>query len=381
MKSRRHTAYPIQSARWLRVGRWCLTSLYLALFFLYSSITNGQTREQLTGTGTWIGVHTEIDTNFLCPLTAYIRLSADSTYELGMVDGTARAMKSTWAVSGEQVRLDTVHFAPRLVTVQDGLLRIGAMFPMVFRRFTDVPVDSASTYRQLSGRVWQSGNLTIHLYPNGQVSLENPVTKQRTAHFWRLATVERSVFLVIFGNQYNRDGDYKPLWQITGVLPNQIQAIGWNGCTVETETFRLVRSVRPDEISKPTGFQTCLTCFQPLWQTTRLSQTARHYELNQLLTRFYPPVTASGQSGVLTISFVVNCAGQSGLFDVKGFGDDYCPKVFDSLLTNRLLTICRNHLASASFLHPGKNSPEQTNDTAVSLTIRLKDGRITDILP
>ncbi|ADB40942.1 hypothetical protein [Spirosoma linguale] len=379
MKNRPPNFHPFPSAHWLRAGRWCIAGLYFSLFIFHSSLTKGQTREQLTGT--WIGVHTELDTTITCALPTYIRLSADSTYQLGLVDGSAKSIQSTWAIEGERVRLDTIHFAPRLVTVQDDLLRIGSTFPMVFRRFTDVPVDSVSTYQQLSGHVWQSNNLTVSLYANGQVSLENLHTNERTAHFWRLATFERSVFLVIFGNQHNREGGYKPLWQITGLLPKQMQAIGWNGCSVATETFRLVRNLSPNETCQPAGFQTCSTCFQPLWNTIPLSHTSRQYELNKLLSNYYQPVSQKEQSGLLTIKFVVNCAGQVGLFDVKGFGDDYCPKAFTSQLTDQLLSICRNHIAIRSFLQPGKDPDQLTHDTAVSLTFRLKDGHITDILP
>ncbi|MCX6214015.1 hypothetical protein [Spirosoma sp.] len=346
---------------------------------LHASLTNGQIREELTGT--WIGVHTELDTTFTCALPTYIRLSADSTYQLGLVDGSAKSIQSTWAIDGNRVRLDTIHFAPQLVTVQDDLLRIGSTFPMVFRRFTDVPIDSVSTYQQLSGRVWQSNNLIVSLYANGQISLENLHTKERTAHFWQLATFEHSVFLIIFGSQHNRAGGYKPLWQITNTLPKQMQAIGWNGCSVATETFRLVRILSPNETCQPAAFQTCSTCFQPLWNTTPLSYTSRQYELNKLLSNYYQPVSQKEQSGLLTIKFVVNCAGQAGLFDVKGFGDDYCPKAFASQLTDQLLSICRNYIAARSFLHPGKESDDLTRDTAVSLTLRLKDGHITDILP
>ncbi|GAB2551395.1 hypothetical protein GCM10027085_48230 [Spirosoma aerophilum] len=363
----------------MSAGRWCLTGLSVLLFILHSSLTKGQTREQLTGT--WIGVHTKLDADFTSPLPTYMRLSADSTYQLGLVDGSADTRKSTWAIEGDRVRLDTIHFAPRLVNVQDDLLRIGTMFPMVFRRFSDIPMDSASTYKQLSGRVWQSNNLTVSLYANGQVSLENPATRQRTVHFWRLATFGNSVFLVIFGNQQNREGGYKPLWQITDVLPKQMQAIGWNGCAVATETFRLIRNLAPAETCQPTEFQTCSNCFQAALHEVRLSHNARQYELNQLLARHYQPVSQKEQSGLLTIKFVVNCAGQSGLFDVKGFGEDYCPKAFDSQLTSQLLALCRNHIAVTSFLHPGQDPAEQTYDTAVSLTLRLRDGQITDILP
>ncbi len=379
MKSRNDIICAIPLARWLSVCRWYLWSLCFFCPCLPVSSANGQTRAQLTGT--WIGVHTELDADFTCPLPTYMQLSADSVYRLGMVDGSAAPMTSTWAMEGERVRLDTIHFAPRLVTIQEDLLRVGAAFPMVFRRFSSVPMDSVRTYQHLSGQVWQSANLTVSLYSNGRASLNYHATQQHTTHFWRLAVFEQSVFLVLSGSQHTREGGYKPLWQVMDVSPNQFQAIGWNGCAVATETFRRVRSLLPDEPYRATSFQPCSTCFQPLWQTVRLSNTSRRYELNQLLARYYQPVTTRGQSGLLTISFVVNCAGESGLFDVKGVGDDYCPKAFDHLLTSQLLTICRNHLATTAFLHPGKDPADQTRDTAVSLTVRLKDGYITDILP
>jgi hypothetical protein len=379
MKNRRHTHVPVPSAPWLGSGRWCPANLCVFLFLLCPYFCSGQTRQSLTGT--WMGVHTEMDSNSTCVLPTYIRLTADSVYELGMVDGSARPLKSTWAIDGEQVRLDTIHFAPRLVRAQNGLLRIGGLWPMVFRQFKDTPIDSVSTYRQLSGRVWQSDNLTVYLYPDGQASLDNRVTQQRTVHFWRLATFERSVFLVVFGSPHNREGGYQPLWQVTQVLPSQLQAIGWNGCSVGPETFRMVRSIEPDERIRPAGWQPCVTCFMPLSQSARLNLTARQFEINQILARNYQPVPVKGQSGLLTISFVVNCAGESGLFSVKGFDDDYCPKTFDTLLTSQLLAICRNVLATTAFLYPGKDPVQPASDMAVSLTVRLKDGHITDILP
>ncbi len=378
MKSKRHTYHPLQSARWLRAGRWCLAGLYFTFFIIHSSRTNGQTRDQLTGT--WIGVHTELDIDFTCPLPTYIQLDTDSTYHLGMVDGSASALKSTWAVDEERVRLDTIHFAPRLVTVQNNLLRIGATFPMVFRRFTDVPIDSASTYQQLAGRVWQSDNLTVALYANGQVSLESTLSKQRTAHFWRLATFGQSVFLVIFGNQHNREGGYKPSWQIASLLPNQLQAIGWNGCTVATETFRFVRHLAQDELCRASGFQTCDNCFQPLWREAPLSRSSKRYDINQLVARQYQPIVQAGQSGLIRIQLVVNCEGEQGLLTLDGFGEDYCPKTFDGRITKQLQEICQNQIATDPTLRRSDLSG-QTFDVTVALTFRLKDGRITDILP
>lgn len=337
------------------------------------------TREQLTGT--WIGVHTEWDTDFFCALPTYIKLDNDSTYHLGMVDGSAPEITSTWAVQGDRVRLDTIHFAPRLVSIQHDLLRIGTNYPMVFRKFSSIAIDSVNAYQQLEGRIWQSDSLTISLYANGQASLENRSTKQRTAHFWKLARFGSSVFLVIRGNQYTRDSGYKPLWQLSSVSAKQMQAIGWNGRKVATETFRFVQNLAPGDSCRPSGFQTCDTCFQPIWYVTSLNHSEERYTLNQLIGKHYQPMIQAGQSGLIKVEFVVNCQGQSGLFGISGFGDDYCPKAFDSRITNQLLTICRDYVATNPALRTNNEPDTRPQDIVISLTFRLKDGNLIDILP
>ncbi|MFD2932500.1 hypothetical protein [Spirosoma flavum] len=368
-------------AQWHSVERLWLLYLSFTLLLIRCSFAQGQTppREQLIGT--WIGVHSELSTDLVCPLPTYIQLDADSIYHLGLVDGSTSELKSTWSVTGENVRLDTIHYASRLLSVKDNLLRIGTNYPMVFRRFTDISIDSASAYQQLSGHVWQSDNLTIYLYTNGQVRLENTITNQRTAHFWQLAQFGQSVFLIIRGNQYNHNGGYKPLWQISTVSSKLMQAIGWNGCRVASETFRLVRDLSPDDLHQPTDFQTCDNCFQPIWHEVPLSHSPRRYDINQLFRKQYQPVSQSGQSGLIRIQFVVNCEGEQGLVDLHGFGEDYCPKIFDCRITDQLQTICRDYVAADPSLRMPEKTDARLQDVSVSLTFRLKDGLLTDILP
>jgi hypothetical protein len=355
--------------------------IHCAFFIIHYSLLTAQTpsKEQLVGT--WIGVHSEWDLDFTCPLPTYIQLDADSTYYLGMIDGSANKLTSTWGIHGESVRLDTIHFAPRLVSLQNELLRIGVNYPMVFRRFSDIPLDSATVYQQLNGRIWQSDSLIISLFTNGQASLENTRTKQRTAHFWQLARFETSLFLIIRGNSHNRDGGYKPLWQISSLSPKQMQAIGWNGCTAATESFRFVRNLSSSDSCRPSGFQTCNTCFRQIWHDRSITSGQKRYDIVQLFTKQYRPVRQSGESGLIRIQFVVNCEGEQGLVDVTGFDEDYCPKQFDARITSQLLTICREHVATDQSIRQFDNPPDQFRDVAISLTFRLKDGRITDILP
>lgn len=356
-------------------------SLHCALFILHYSLLSAQTptREQLVGS--WIGVHTEWDSDFACALPVYIQLNADSTYHLGMIDGSATRQTSTWAIHGESVRLDTIHYAPKLITLKNDLLRIGTNYPMVFHRFNDISLDSATVYHQLNGRVWQSDSLTLSLFANGQASLENMVTKQRTAHFWQLTLFGKSIFLLIRGNQHNRGSDYKALWQISNVSSKQMQAIGWNGCAVAAEPFRFVKNLSPGDSCRPSGFQTCDNCFRQIWAEYPLTRGQKRYDIVQLFAKHYQSVSQAGESGLVRVQFVVNCEGETGLIDINGFDEDYCPRQFNARITSQLLTICREHIATDQSIRQVDTASDLFRDVSISLAFRLKDGRITEILP
>lgn len=343
-----------------------------------ASYSYGQnpSKEQLAGT--WIGVRTEWDSNAFCPLPVYIQLEADGTYRLGTIDGSVETVSSTWAVDS-LVRLDTVHFAPKLVTLENDLLRIGTNYPLVFRRFTAIPLDSATAHRQLSGRVWQSDSLSLFIHANGQLMVEDRKSSQRTAHFWQLARFGTSLFLIIGGNQYRfREGNYKFIWQLGSLSPTLIQAIGSNGRSSVTQPFRLVRRLSPGDSCRPSGFQPCANCLSRMMAGSGLGQSHKRYELNQLLATYYKPIIRQGQSGIIRLQFVINCEGAQGMYHVSGFDADYCPKTFSTQVTSQLLDICRNYLTADRLLSADERS---SMDVPVSFTIRLEDGQITDILP
>lgn len=352
----------------------------IVFFALYppSLYAQSPSREQLVGT--WIGVHAEWDIDLFCPLPTYIQLNADSTYRLGLVTDSKTVFTSSWSVNSDNIRLDTIHYAPGRLTIQNDLLRIRANTPLVFRRFTTFPIDSASAYRQLIGHSWQSANLTISLYANGQVSVENTATKKKTAHFWQVVPFGSSAFLVIRGNQHNETGGFKPLWQLTKLAKNQMQAIGWNGGAVTTETFRLIRDIPAGEACRSGSFQACDNCFSQTWYARSISYCAKQYDLAQLITHYYRPTYQTGQSGLVSVQFVINCEGEQGPSKVSGLGEDYCPKLFDSQITNQLLDICLNHIGTDPTLRRLQPTGP-SHDVSVIITFRLKDGRITDILP
>jgi hypothetical protein len=377
LKNRR---FRLTKLEWF-IYHFALSILNCTLFVFYYSDLHAQspTREQMIGT--WIGVHSEWDSGFVCPLPTYIQLDADSTYRLGMVDGSASPLISTWSVQEDSLRLDTIHYTPRMVSVQNNLLHIGTLYPMVFRRFNSTPIDSASAYQQLKGNVWQSDSLIISLYADGRANLENRTNKQRTAHFWQIVRFNQSLFLVVRGNQYSRNGNYKPLWQISSLSPKQMKAIGWNGCDIATETFRFIKNLAPGDSCKLSGFQPCDNCFRAMWYEKSFTNAQERYNLEQLLNKYYQPIYLPGESGLIRVQFVVNCEGERALFRTAGFGLDYCPRNFNERIINQLLAICRDHLAADPALRQSNRSNTSPLDVAVSLTFRLKDGQLTDILP
>ena len=355
--------------------------VHFVWFVIHCSFTYAQppTREKLTGR--WIGVHTELDTDSFCPLPTYIALDPDGKYTLGMVDGSATPIRSTWDVRGDSVRLDTIHYAPGLVRVQDNILRVGTYYPMVFRRFNDVSLDSVSVHRQVAGRVWQSDSLIVSLYANGKVSLDSRTTKQRTVHFWRLSKLHNSVFVVISGNHHDHDGGYKPLWQVVNASSKQLSVMGWTGRNVATETFQFVRALTPGDSCRSSGFQTCSNCFTWMWYASPVGRTQERYDLWQQIIQHYQAVDAVGQSGLIRIRFVVNCAGERGQFEVSGVDDDYQLKRFGTAITDQLIRICRDYIPATFSGYISDVRDNQPQDSAISLTFRLKDGHLTDLLP
>ncbi|WP_460951300.1 hypothetical protein [Spirosoma daeguense] len=355
--------------------------IHCTFFILYVPLLFGQTPDRNQLIGKWIGVHTEWDLDLSCPLPIYLQLDADGTYQFGMIEGSAPKLSATWDKQGDSIRLDTIRYTPGVISLQQNILRIGKNYPMVFRRFDDFPLDSAQTYKTLSGRVWQSDSLTLYLFPDGKLAMENTVTKQRTAHFWRLAQLEKSVFLVIRGNQYTGEGNCKYIRQLRNISPTSLQFIGSNGQVVTVENFRFLRSLNKADTCRPSGFQVCSNCYRQSWYETNRLAGSQRYDLIQLFRKQYQPLYQQGESGLVRVQFEVNCKGAKGAFLLKGFGEDYCPRTFDKRVLNQILAICRDYVATDAMLLESHRQDDAPSDVAVSLTFRLKNGQITEILP
>ncbi|MBC8156383.1 MAG: hypothetical protein H7Z72_26145 [Bacteroidetes bacterium] len=347
------------------------------------------TRERLTGT--WIGVHYAWDSDFFVPTGSYLRFDTDSSYTIGALNEQEPPIRKKWSLTGGAARLDTSQFKAGAVRVDGDRLRIDGYFTLTFRRFQDVPVSIDSVRRVLTNRVWQIGGQRLHLHDNGQACRETSapeslISGDRTIHRWSLAQHRNSVFLLVKGVQGDSMGNYEPTRQILAFGNNQIRAVGWDEDeqAVTTQTLRpLTVTLSPGQVCEPVGFQPCRTyLYQPLSQYYSFDQRGHQERLYFIRKAFgaYKPPSVTGQSGLLRVRFQVNCRGEAGRFELLELDEAYQKRPFDERISRQILAICRRSLSTGWL--PGKDGQDTTpSDYVQFITLRLKDGAITEIFP
>ncbi|MEM9991212.1 MAG: hypothetical protein AAF738_05570 [Bacteroidota bacterium] len=78
-----------------------------------------------------------------------------------------------------------------------------------------------------------------------------------------------------------------------------------------------------------------------------------------------------GESGHITLRFLVNCKGQSGRFRVEQLGSDYKTKIFDGAIVDVLLQ-------GVQQIENWELPPEQ--DGFAVITCKIKDGQLVDVI-
>ncbi len=85
---------------------------------------------------------------------------------------------------------------------------------------------------------------------------------------------------------------------------------------------------------------------------------------------------ADGETGYVTIRFIVNCNGQTGYFRVQQMGMDYNEKQFRSALVKELLELTKQLDGWIPAMYE-----ETAMDFYQYLTFKIEDGQLTEILP
>lgn len=98
--------------------------------------------------------------------------------------------------------------------------------------------------------------------------------------------------------------------------------------------------------------------------------------IKRLLLKEHPNIDLKGESGMLTIRFIINCNGDIGRFEILENDLDFQPKKFDEEVKSLLF----DFTAGLDNWRPNYLQGE-SRDCAMYLTYKMKDGVLTDILP
>lgn len=353
----------------------------LLLLVSLQSVAQSPTSAQLVGT--WIGESTEVDIDWVRPLPWRMTFRADSTVEIALMANGERPKTVRWQVKDRAVQIDTVRFGAGQWTLRGDQLHINAWQPQRYRRFVDVPMDSATVRKVISSRIWSTDSLSYNLFDDGSVCLKNHRTGNSTLHYWHLVPVESSVFLIIRGTHENPANHMHFPLQITQANSNMLTVRGWTG--KHWGDFSLVHrgNLKPDDHCQPEGFQLCNTFLPPGDQNYPYFEykKGRLGAIRRLVAREFVPVPGVLQAGLVRFRFVVNCAGKAGMFEMLTVDENYEPCRFDTRLTDQLRRIVQERITE---WEPGRGTGDDTHntyDTVCLLTFRLKDGRIAEIFP
>ncbi len=117
------------------------------------------------------------------------------------------------------------------------------------------------------------------------------------------------------------------------------------------------------------------------------------YRVIQHFVQGYSLGPVDGQTGYITIRFMVNCKGQTGRFRLYQMDMNGQTAHFEAAIQQRLMSLCKSldgweiQYASdkdgivTNFLSPSGTPGAVAYDYYQQLTIKLKDGQIEQILP
>lgn len=100
-------------------------------------------------------------------------------------------------------------------------------------------------------------------------------------------------------------------------------------------------------------------------------------EIEQYFKRNYDqPVQATGQTGYITIRFIINCSGKTGRFRMNELDDNYQPYKFDTSINNQLMTLTKG---LTNWQPAGYKN--KIYDSYQYITFKLKKGALECVLP
>lgn len=100
------------------------------------------------------------------------------------------------------------------------------------------------------------------------------------------------------------------------------------------------------------------------------------YEILKLWNKVNNPNIKSSLNGYITIRFLVNCEGKTGLFRIQQMDENYNEILFEEDIQSELLKFIKSLNSWTPLIYKGKKM-----DYYQYLTFKMKDGIVQEILP
>ncbi len=150
------------------------------------------------------------------------------------------------------------------------------------------------------------------------------------------------------------------------------------GTTTEEKYYNDLGEIRFDEKLDDINFKVCHEdyTFPFNYGGVGLVYTGEKRELEKTYFDNYKNTRIEGQTGFITIRFIINCEGKAGRFRVEEMDLNLEPKKFDDTISTQIINITKSLDGWQAYEYEGI-----TYDYQQYLTIKIEDGRLKDVLP
>jgi hypothetical protein len=148
--------------------------------------------------------------------------------------------------------------------------------------------------------------------------------------------------------------------------------------STETKYLRQVGDTQYDPMLDNAEFRICHEdlVLQYYNFSSAIQYEGEKYAIEEVFEQQYDVDTILGESGYITIRFIVNCEGKTGWFRVEGVNDQYEIRKFNPEIVSKLLSITKSLAGWKLGVYD-----KRAYDYYQYLTFKIKDGQLIQIMP
>ncbi len=331
-------------------------------------------------TGIWIGSHLYLDKGFYKPYPQILEFGADTLYYKNFENETR--FKNAISFTRDSIKLDDNAYPIRKFYIQNETLNFARIMAQRIQK-TEETVDIVKFDMLLSSSDWKiRNNPGTYRFNSREKNFQLINTNGTyTKYCYELISYADKVFLLKKGNQLDCDRDYQFIEQVISYDENSIETYGFHVEEFSINKYQKISKVQDD--LKLVDFQLCNKYLNKSYPSDRYygkgtTYNGGLYNIRKIFKESYKAPQGSTESGIFQVRFVVNCQGKAGMYETQAFDNDYKLKEFSDVIADQIFEITR----SLQDWTPGRKSKSnETIDTYIYLSFRIKDGKIIRIYP